>query len=456
MLLIGGIPALAQDVAATPAYPIAVEQAPAPKHRDRKPAVQRTVASQKPAMHRTVTERKPAAQRTVAARLPAKRPAIPERKPELVGKAVPVPAPAPPPKASAVPNESEPPIKEASLPPKDTGPPEPPITLGGRNQWSMVTDPATGIMLGLPERLLTQSRDTAHGTLWSSPHGEIQLETFKYNEPGLTANKLYERLKRAPNRKIEWGKSSDDSFVFGGMQGLKYFSVRAKEQNGELRGFTLLFDQALEGILEPVVPAMAKAFTPFPQNAAASAPPPPKIIKFGSGIIVSRQGHILTSAGVTDGCDELVANGTDEAERVAAGDGLALLRAPGVEKLTPMAVASADSAGVLTLAGVPDPREQKGGAATRYLAARLTGAALELVRPKPLAGFAGAAALDAQGRLAGVLDMSDPHLAGTGASPLRLIDAKAIRTFLSAHGVDADAQSGEPRSGILRVVCVKK
>jgi hypothetical protein len=240
------------------------------------------------------------------------------------------------------------------------------------------------------------------------------------------------------------------------MQGLKYFSVRAKAQNGELRGFTLLFDQALEGILEPVVPAIAKAFTPFPQNASAPAPPPPKIIKFGSGIIVSRRGHILTSAGVTDGCDELVANGTDEAERVGVGDGLALLRAPGVEKLTPMAVASADSAGVLTLAGVPDPREQKGGAATRYLAARLTGAALELVRPKPLAGFAGAAALDAQGRLAGVLDMSDPHLAGTGASPLRLIDAKAIRTFLSAHGVDADAQSGEPRSGILRVVCVKK
>jgi hypothetical protein len=56
-------------------------------------------------------------------------------------------------------------VKQASLPPKNTPPPEPPITLGGRNQWSTVTGPATGIVLGLPERLLTQSRDTAHGTL---------------------------------------------------------------------------------------------------------------------------------------------------------------------------------------------------------------------------------------------------------------------------------------------------
>jgi hypothetical protein len=319
----------------------------------------------------------------------------------------------------------------------------------------MITDAATGIVVGLPGRLLTEMRDAARGTLWSSPHGEIQLETFKYTETGLTLSALMERMKREPaGRKIEWSKSSDDGFVFGGMQGLKYFSVRAKAQNGEVRGFTLLFDQALEGILEPIVPAMAKAFTPFPQNATPSPPPLPKVVKFGTGIVVSRQGHILTSAGVTVDCDALLANGTDEAERVTVGDGLALLRASSVEKLTPMAIASAESAGVLTLAGVPDPREQKGGAATRYVPARLAGEALELVRSKPLAGYAGAAALDAQGRLAGVL--SDPHLAGTGEPPLRLIDAKAIRAFLSAHGIDADAQPGEPRSGILRVVCVRK
>lgn len=434
VLPIGGGTARAQDVAAQPAYPVSIGEAPAraaKKHIVRKPAVRRKVSV-------------PILQH---------RPARPDSKKETVAKAVPLPPIAPKPRASAP--QPAPAVEEAALPPKDA-PPEPPITLGGRNDWRMVTDAATGVVVGLPARLLTEMRDAAHGTLWSSPHGEIQLETFKYSEPGLTANKLFERMKREPaNRKIEWSKSSDDGFVFGGMQGLKYFSVRAKAQNGELRGYTLLFDQAMEGILEPIVPAITKAFTPFPQNAAPT-PPPPKVVKFGSGIVVSRQGHILTSAGVTADCDALLANGIDKAERIAVSDGLALLRAPGVDKLTPMAVASAESAGVLTLAGVPDPREQKGGAATRYLPARLAGDSLELVRPKPLAGYAGAAALDAQGRLAGLLDIGDPHLAGSGIPPLHLINAKAIRAFLSAQGIDADAQGREPRSGILRVVCVRK
>jgi hypothetical protein len=441
LLLIGG-QGLAQDVAGQPAYPISAEEsAPAAKHAARRHAP-RKAAKTKP-------------ERTVNVRLPEHRPVRPEPKEETVAKAVPLPPVAPKPQASVP--QPAPEVKQAALPPqKDAAPPEPPITLGGRNQWSILTDPATGIVLGLPERLLTQSRDAAHGTLWASPHGEIQLETFKYNEPGLTLNALMERLKREPaGRKVQWSKTSDDGFVFGGMQGLKYFSVRAKAQNGELRGFTLMFDQALEGILEPIVPAIAKAFTPFPPSAVPSAPPP-KVVKFGSGIVVSREGHILTSVGVTEGCDALLANGIDAAERLAVADGLALLRAPGIGKLTPMAVASAEEPSVLTLAGVPDPREQKGGAATRYVTARLAGDSLELIRPKPLAGYAGAAALDAQGRLAGVLDISDPQLAGTGASPLRLINAKAIRTFLSAHGIDADAQGGEPRSGILRVVCVRK
>jgi hypothetical protein len=442
ILLLGGA-ARAQDVAARPAYPVLVDEsapAPAAKRAVRRPVVKRAVKAM------------PA--RTVNVRLPQHRPARPEPKEETVAKAVPLPPVASRPQAVVQPEPA--PVKQAALPPKDVPPPEPAITLGGRNDWRMITDAATGVIVGVPGRLLTEMRDAAHGTLWSSPHGEIQLETFKYAEPGLTVNALYERMKRdGTKRKIEWSKLNDDGFVFGGMQGLKYFSVHAKAQNGELRGYTLMFDQAMEGILEPVVPAIAKAFTPFPQNAAPSVPPA-KVVKFGSGIVVSREGHILTSAGVTADCDALLANGIDPAERIAVSDGLALLRAPGIDKLTPMAIASAEGASVLTLAGVPDPREQKGGAATRYVAARLMGDALELVKPKPLEGYAGAAALDAQGRLAGVLDMSDPHLAGTGVSPLRLINAKAIRAFLSAHGIDADAQPGEPRSGILRVVCVRK
>jgi hypothetical protein len=67
----------------------------------------------------------------------------------------------------------------------------------------------------------------------------------------------------APSRKIEWSKLNDDGFVFGGMQGLKYFSVHANAQNGELRVTRCCSTKALEGILEPTVPAITKAFTRF-------------------------------------------------------------------------------------------------------------------------------------------------------------------------------------------------
>ena len=45
--------------------------------------------------------------------------------------------------------------------------------------WSVVADPATGIRIGLPTKLVPHARDAAHGTRWSSAHGEVQVETFR-------------------------------------------------------------------------------------------------------------------------------------------------------------------------------------------------------------------------------------------------------------------------------------
>ena len=38
----------------------------------------------------------------------------------------------------------------------------------------------------------------------------------------------------------------DDNFFISGMQGLKMFAVRAKLRDGEMRGFTMLYDQMME------------------------------------------------------------------------------------------------------------------------------------------------------------------------------------------------------------------
>ena len=45
--------------------------------------------------------------------------------------------------------------------------------------WSVVVDPATGIRIGLPVKMVPQAHEAAHGTRWSSRHGEIQVETFR-------------------------------------------------------------------------------------------------------------------------------------------------------------------------------------------------------------------------------------------------------------------------------------
>ena len=52
-----------------------------------------------------------------------------------------------------------------------------------------------------------------------------------------------------------------------GMQGLKKFYVRAQIRDLEVRGITVLYDQAIEGTIDPVVIAMSSAFAPFPGTA---------------------------------------------------------------------------------------------------------------------------------------------------------------------------------------------
>src|SRR6185312_14424839 len=95
--------------------------------------------------------------------------------------------------------------------------------------WTVVADPATGIRIGLPARLVTQAQDTAQGTRWSSKHGDVQVETFRMKRPDLKLAAVFEAMKHAPaSRKVEYSTLRDDGFVIGGMQGLKNFVVRAK------------------------------------------------------------------------------------------------------------------------------------------------------------------------------------------------------------------------------------
>ena len=329
--------------------------------------------------------------------------------------------------------------------------------------WTVVVDPTTGMRIGLPTKLVPHARDAAHGTRWSSAHGEVQVETFRYKQPDITLAALFEREKKEPpTRRIESSALHDDGFFVGGMQGLKMFAVRAKQRDGEIRGYTVLYDQMMETIVEPVTAAMAAAFSPFPERSAPFAALA-KPVEYGNGLVVSAQGQIVTDLKLTQGCEVIVVPGLGDADRVAADDvhGLALLRVYGARKTAPLALAQdAPKAGELTLIGIPEPRGQETSRKLTEVKARLTdGTSIELHQPVPMAGFSGAAALDAQGHVVGMMEMRGAVLASVEAAapPVRLVSAETIRAFLAAQNVPpAAAPVANAKAAVVRVICVRK
>ena len=327
--------------------------------------------------------------------------------------------------------------------------------------WIVVTDPATGVRIGLPAKLAPQVHDTAQGTRWSSRHGEVQVETFRIKRPDLKLATIFEAMKREPaSRRVESSALHDNSFVISGLQGLKNFTVRATMRDGEVRGFTISYDQAMETIVAPAVVAMASAFTPFPGHSAPFASLT-KAVDYGTGVVVSSHGHIVTAARIAEGCRVLLAAGLGTAERVAEDktNGLALLRVYGRRDLHPVTIAGPAQAGDATLIGIPDPREQNGGAAPTEVRARLTATrGIDLRQPAPMAGLSGAAAVDAQGRFAGIAETRDTIVASNAPAlaPLRLVDASTIRDLLAAQGVTPAAQDGDPKDAVVRIICVRK
>jgi hypothetical protein len=322
--------------------------------------------------------------------------------------------------------------------------------------WSVVVDPATGVRIGIPGKLAPQAHGAAHGTRWSSRHGEVAIETFRIKtDESLAA--LFDAQKKGP-RQVESSYARADSFFVSGLEGLKLFAVRAQLKAGELRGYTMRYDQAMAGIVLPVLGPMANAFTPFPDGAMPIATLS-RPVAYGTGVIVSADGHIITDRRFADGCDVIAVPGLGNAERVALDQphGLALLRIYGKHPLKPAALAAAAPPRDLKLTGIADPQNQNGGSRRSTLIAQLIdGNAIRLRDPVPLAGFAGAAALDGNGRVLGIMEMHGVQLAAMqpAAPPLRLVPAATIADFLAAHNINPPQHSGG-EAAIVRVICVR-
>src|SRR5258705_4192444 len=149
------------------------------------------------------------------------------------------------------------------------------------------------------------------------------------------------------------------------MQGLKKFYVRGQSRGDEVRILSILYDQATEGTVEPVVIAMSSAFNPFPSGAQIEGPPPRKTVEYGTGIVVSDDGAIIADREVIDGCLAIAIAGYGNADRVAEDKdhGVALLRIYGAHGLKPLTLSNGAAKAGVELTGIAHPQSQSGGAA---------------------------------------------------------------------------------------------
>ncbi|VIO66710.1 hypothetical protein CI41S_00620 [Bradyrhizobium ivorense] len=327
--------------------------------------------------------------------------------------------------------------------------------------WRIVTEPATGARLGIPTKLVPQLTSDAAGAKWTSPTGTVQVLLTRRKEAGPSTAKLAEQEKKEPaGRTIDYTVVKPDFFVLSGMQGLKKFYLRGTFKGDEVRILTILYDQAMQNTVEPVVIAMSSAFNPFPSGVVAG-PPPRKTVEYGTGVVVSDDGAILTDRVVTDDCIALTIPGHGNADRIAADKGhdLALLRVYGARDLKPLNIAGRATQTALDITGIADPQSQGGGAAASSVKASVAqlGGNDAALSPAPAVGFSGAAALDSGGKFAGIAVLKPVIVAGpTTPAQAALVPADTVREFLKAHGVNASGGSADAKAAVVRVICVRK
>lgn len=364
-------------------------------------------------------------------------------------------------------------------------------------RFGVRTDPASGVTIGVPERLLAKRTalpgPVPAGTRWQSQDGRVTLETRAFPPEAATLDSLFERATAAmPDRRVTYKLKRPDFIVVTGETATGRSYIRYAAGPAGVRGFTLGYDSRLAPEVDRLVIAVANSFVPFPDvptegpgeatqrpGPQAAAPPPahaqpparpslhsalPALPQVGAqpaatGLVVG-PGRVLTAASALAGCTPRIGAA---GARLLASDparGLALIEATGLRAPflpPPRGTPTAVDEGLVVLAAGPEGSVVAPG----------TAQAAGLLAPlQP--GAAGAPVLDRVGRLAGIVARypSAPRLVAGVAPPTQvpLVSGTVVESFLRENGIalataapggSAGAMAGAVAPALVAVTCAR-
>ncbi|KQQ11877.1 peptidoglycan-binding protein [Methylobacterium sp. Leaf123] len=323
-------------------------------------------------------------------------------------------------------------------------------------------DPASGVVVGVPEALLPRKSAIPGGTRWQSADGRVTLDTKSFPQRETSLDALFERAIAAmPGRKVTYKLKKPDFIVITAETAGGRSYIRYAEGPQGIRGFTLGYDRALADMVDRLVIAVANNFSPFPEDAPAStAPtaataPAPRAPAAGlaaapaamplpaaqaearpaaTGLLLGG-GRVLTAASALESCAApRIGGAAARIERRDAAGSLALLSAEGLAggappQLRAEPVSEGEALLVLGAQAKGRPSVAPASAASEGVYAPL----------QPGAG--GAPVLDRSGRVVGLVARfpTAPRLIAGVMPPTRyaVVPGKAVAAFLSESGLPA-------------------
>ncbi len=188
--------------------------------------------------------------------------------------------------------------------------------------FKAVDDPATGVRIHLPTRLLGPAAKHGGGSRWVGRGGALRIETFAFPDGDLAA--IYERMKMdLPGRKVVYAVLRPDWFVVSDETPERHGYARFARSAEGVRGFVFSTATTLGPAFDRVVIATAGHFEPFPgatpaaspataSNTPATAAPPPvlpaSVAPPASGLVVA-PGKVVTAASAVARCASVTVGG---------------------------------------------------------------------------------------------------------------------------------------------------